>query len=159
MITPLLCSLMLSLQVGPSLGALLPIQEEDDPWKTSFVLGLKTRYGAGPVDLDAELQFAQLGIDPDSSKGYDYSMVILTAGASRTMVGLRWGLGPALYPIEAKKDIDEETEAVWSGTLPGMYILIGKEFALPFGRADLSSKFNIIDFDGVWVGLTGAVLF
>lgn len=159
MITALLCSLVMSFQIGPSMGALVPVQDEGDPWRTSFVLGLKARYGTEAVDVDAELQFAQLGIDPDSSRGYDYSMVLLAAGASRTMAGVRWGLGASLYPIEAKKDIDEETQAVWNGTFPGMYVLVGKDFDLPFGTADVSSKFNIIDFDGLWIGLTGAVLF
>lgn len=158
MIAPLLCSLMLSLQIGPSLGALVPVQEEGDPWRTSLVFGLKARFEAEPVDADAELQFAELGIDPDSSRGYDYSMVLLSAGVCRNMAGIRWGLGASLYPIEASKEIDGETEAVWSGTFPGMYVLVGKDFALPFGTADVSSKFNIIDFDGLWIGLTGAVL-
>jgi len=125
----------MSFQIGPSMGALVPVQDEGDPWRTSFVFGLKARYEAEPVDVDAELQFTQLGIDPDSSRGYDYSMVLLTAGASRTMAGVRWGLGASLYPIEARKEIGEETDAVWSGTFPGMYVLVGKDSGLPLGLA------------------------
>lgn len=154
----LLLCLLTGFRIGPSLGALLPVQEEGDPWRTSFVFGVKARYATLPLDVEGELQFTELGIDPDSSRGYDYSMVLLSAGVSRQMAGLRWGLGGALYPIEARREIDQEMDAVWNGTFPGMYIQIGRDLLLPIGLADLSAKFNIIDFDGLWVGVTASLL-
>ena len=154
----MLLALLASFDIGPTMGALVPVQEEGDPWRTSFVFGVRARYGTAPLDVDAGLQFSQLGIDPDSSRGYDYSMVLLTAGVSRKLGGFRWGLGGALYPIEARAEINEETDAVWNGTFGGMYFQVGWDFPLPIGTLDVSSKFNLIDFDGLWIGLTTSLL-
>jgi len=151
--------MILSFEIGPSVGAFVPVQDKGDPWGTSFVFGVKARYGLSLMDLDAELQFTELNIDPDSSKGFEYSMVPLSLGASRNMLGLRFGAGGALYSIEATAEIGEELSAVWKGTYPGAYISIGKDFNLFCVAADLSAKFNIINFDGLWIGLTSSFLF
>lgn len=150
---------IMSFDIGPTIGAFVPVQDEGDPWKTGFVLGVKARYGLQVVDIDGELQFASLGIDPDSSRGYDYSTVPLSIGVSRNFLGIRLGLGGAIYNIEARADITEELQAVWKGTYPGMYISAGKDIPLGGVTGDLSAKFNIIDFDGLWIGLTASVLF
>ena len=105
------------------------------------------------------MQFTELNINPDSSRGFDYSLVPFTLGASREMLGLRLGAGGALYSIEARTVIDEEFDAVWKGTYPGAYISFGKDFNLLSGTADLLAKFNIINFDGLWIGLTSSFLF
>ncbi len=144
---------------GPAIGALIPVKDEDDPWHTSVVFGLKARYLFSEVDLDFQLLFTELGIDPDSSHGYDYSMVPLTLGLSRNTRYLRYGAGGALYSIEAKKVIVEGLESVWSGTYPGMYLSFGRDFSIGSNTADITAKFNIIDFSGLWVGITTSFLF
>jgi hypothetical protein len=151
--------LMMSFDIGPTVGAFVPVQDEGDPWKGSFLLGVKVRYGLQIIDIDGELQFTSLGIDPDSSRGYDYSMIPLSLGVSRNFIGIRMGLGGAIYNIEAKADITEELQAVWKGSYPGMYISLGKDIPLGGPTTDLSAKFNIINFDGLWIGLTASVLF
>ncbi len=151
--------MILSFEIGPTIGAFVPVQDEGDPWGTSFIFGVKARYGLHFMDLDCELQFTELNIDPDSSRGFNYAMVPLSLGASRKMLGLRLGAGGALYAIEATTEIGEELNAVWKGTYPGAYISFGKDFTLFSGTADLSAKFNIINFDGLWVGLTSSILF
>lgn len=151
--------LLSSFDAGPTIGAFIPVQDEGDPWQTSVVFGLKARYLFSAVDLDLQLQFTELGIDPDSSNGYEYSMVPLTLGLSRNTRYLRYGVGGALYSIEAKKVIVEGLESVWSGTYPGMYLSIGKDLDVGSNIADITAKFNIIDFSGLWVGLTASFLF
>ena len=151
--------LLLSFDIGPSMGALLPVQDEGDPWRTSFVLGVKARYGAGCLDIESGLQFTELKIDPDSSRGYTYSMVPLTLGVGKQLGFIRYALGGALYNIEAKKELAEGLEAVWKGTYGGMYISLGRDFDLGSNVLDLSARFNIIDFDGLWIGVTASYLF
>lgn len=157
-ILPILVFLM-SFEIGPTMGAFVPVQDEGDPWKTSFLFGVKARYGLSFADIDCELQFSELRIDPDSSRGFEYSVLPLTLGASRSLIGLRFGAGGAVYAIEATTVIDDEFSAVWTGTYPGAYISLGKDFSLFSGTADLSAKFNIIDFDGLWIGVTSSYLF
>ncbi len=151
--------MILSFEIGPTAGAFIPVQDKDDPWGISFIFGVKARYGLPFIDLEGELQFTELNIDPDSSRGFDYSMVPFTLGASRNMLGMRFGAGGALYSIEATREIEEELNAVWKGTYPGAYISLGKDFNLFSCTADLSAKFNIINFDGLWIGLTSSFLF
>ena len=151
--------LIMSFDIGPSVGAFVPVQDEGDPWRASFLLGVKARLGLQVVDIDGELQFTTLGIDPDSSRGYDYSMIPISLGASRNFIGMRFGLGGAIYNIEATADISEGLQAVWKGTFPGMYFSLGKDIPLGCAMGDLSAKFNIIDFNGLWIGLTASVLF
>ncbi|MBD3278030.1 MAG: hypothetical protein GF388_07010 [Candidatus Aegiribacteria sp.] len=155
----LLCALILSFDIGPTVGALVPVQDEGDPWKTSFSFGLEARYGLSAFDLESEIMFTELGIDPDSSKGYTYSMVPLSVGVGKEMGFLRYGIGPALYPIEANKEIVEGLEAVWQGTFPGMYVSIGKDLPVGSNIIDLKTKFNIIDTSGLWIGITASYLF
>ncbi|MBN2587163.1 MAG: hypothetical protein JXA64_04705 [Candidatus Fermentibacteraceae bacterium] len=150
--------LMVSFDMGPTVGALVPVQDEGDPWRTSFVFGVKTRYGMSFADVESELLFTELGIDPDSSRGFDYSMVPLTLGLSRHIAGLRMGLGAAVYSIKAELKVDDGFSSVWEGTYPGMYISLGRGFPLLSGVADLSAKFNIVDFNALWIGLTGSLL-
>lgn len=157
-ILPVLVFIM-SFEIGPTMGVFVPVQDEGDPWKTSFLFGVKARYGLPFADIDCELQFSELGIDPDSSKGFEYSIVPFTLGASLKLLGLRFGTGGALYSIEATVVIDDEFSAIWSGTYPGAYISFGKDFSLFSGTADLSAKFNIINFDGLWIGVTSSYLF
>jgi len=152
-------ALMMSFEIGPTLGAFVPVQDEGDPWRTSFVLGLKARYGLSALDVESELLFTELGIDPDSSRGYTYSLVPITLGVSRNIGCLRFGAGGSLYSIEAKKELAEGLEAVWSGTYPGAYLSIGKDFTACSNRFDVTSRFNIIDFNGLWVGITASYLF
>jgi len=150
---------LLSFNVGPVLGAFIPVQEQGDPWRTSALFGLKARYELSAVDMDFQLVFTQLRIDPDSSRGYDYSMVPVSLGLSGKAGFLRYGTGAALYSIEAKKEITEGLESVWSGTYPGMYLSFGKDFAVGSNKADITARFNIINFDGLWVGLSTSFLF
>ncbi len=105
------------------------------------------------------MRFTELGIDPDSSKGYTYTMVPVTIGLSKNFGFMRFGAGSGLYPIEARKELVESIESVWNGTFPGMYVSLGKDFALGTNTFDLSSKFNIIDFNSLWIGLTASYLF
>lgn len=151
--------LLLSFDIGPSMGALLPVQDEDGPWETSFIFGMEMRYGFSALDLEGELLFTELGIDPDSSRGYTYSMVPITIGIGKQLGFLRYAAGPALYPIEAKQDVIEGLQAVWKGTFPGMYVSIGRDIPVGASNIDLKAKFNIIDFDGLWVGVTASYLF
>lgn len=151
--------LILSFDIGPTAGALLPVQDEDDPWKTSFVLGVEMRYGLTALDLEGEILFTELGIDPDSSQGYTYSMVPITIGAGRQLGLFRYAAGPALYPVEAKQDLAEGLQAIWKGTFPGMYVSIGRDITAGSNTIDLKAKFNIIDFDGLWIGVTASYLF
>jgi hypothetical protein len=151
--------LMMSFDIGPSAGALLPVQDEGGPWRTSFIFGAEARYGFSGFDLEGEILFTELGIDPDSSRGYDYSMVPITVGIGKQLGFFRYGTGPALFPIEAKREISEELEAVWSGTFPGMYVSLGRDLQAGSNIIDLKAKFNIIDFDGIWIGLTASYLF
>lgn len=151
--------LLLSFDIGPTMGALLPVQDEGDPWGTSFLFGVDARYGIGCMDLESSIQFTELQIDPDSSRGFTYSMVPLTLGVGKQMGFFRYGLGPAVYSIEAKLDLAENLEAVWKGTYGGMYVDIGKDIALGSNIMDISARFNIIDFDGLWIGLTASYLF
>ena len=151
--------LMMSFDIGPTVGAFVPVQDEDDPWSTSFLLGVKARLGLHALDIDGELQFTTLGIDPDSARGYDYLLIPFSLGASRNFFGIRVGLGGAIYNIEATADIAEGLQAVWKGTYPGMYFSLGKDIPLGCAMGDLSAKFNIIDFNGLWIGLTASVLF
>jgi len=151
--------LFLSFDIGPSVGAFVPVQDEGDPWRTSFVIGVEARYGLKCLDIESELLFTELGIDPDSSHGYTYSMVPITLGVGKQMGFLRYAIGGALYPIEAKREIVEGLEAVWQGTFPGMYVSLGKDIAAGSDIIDLKAKFNVIDFDGLWIGLTASYLF
>lgn len=151
--------LMMSFDIGPTAGALLPVQDEGDPWRASFIFGAQVRYGFSGFDLEGEILFTELGIDPDSSRGYDYSMVPITVGIGKQLGFFRYGAGPALFPIEAKRELNEELEAVWSGTFPGMYVSLGRDLQAGSNTIDLKAKFNIIDFDGLWIGLTASYLF
>ncbi len=151
--------LLMSFDIGPSVGALIPVQDEGDPWRTSFILGVEARYQLSHFDIDGEILFTELGIHPDSSRGYTYSMVPLTLGIGKQWGFLRYSAGPALFPIEARKDITEELDAVWKGTFPGMYLSLGKDLRVGSDTIDLKAKFNIIDFDGLWVGITASYLF
>lgn len=155
----ILVAMFMSFDIGPTAGALLPVQDEGGPWRTSFVLGVKARYGMGFGDLETELSFSQLGIDPDSSRGFEYSMVPFTLGISGHVAGMRAGLGAAVYTIEARLEIDDGLAAVWEGSYPGMYAAVGRDFPLISGTADLTARFHIIDFDALWIGLTGSILF
>lgn len=160
MFTALVSLIMLmSFEIGPTMGAIVPVQDEGDPWKPGFIIGLKTRYCFSEVDLDFQLRLVELGIDPDSSRGYNYSMVPVTTGLSKNFGFMRFGIGAGLYPIEAKKEIVEGLESVWNGTFGGMYFSIGKDFYLASNTFDISSKFNIIDFNSLWIGLTASYLF
>ena len=151
--------MLMSFEIGPTMGAIVPVQDEGDPWKPGFVIGLKTRYCFSEIDLDFQLRFTELGIDPDSSRGYNYSMIPITIGLSKNFGFMRFGAGTGLYPIEAKKEIVEGLESVWNGTFAGMYVSLGKDFAVGSNTFDLSSKFNIIDFNSLWIGLTASYLF
>ncbi len=151
--------LVMSFHIGPSVGALIPVQDEGDPWRTSFIFGVEARYQLSHFDIDGEILFTELGIDPDSSRGYTYSMVPLTLGVGKQLGFLRYSAGPALFPIEAKKDISEELDAVWKGTFPGMYVSLGRDLQVGSNTMNLKAKFNIIDFDGLWVGITASYLF
>ena len=151
--------LVMSFQIGPSAGGLIPVQEEGDPWRTSFLFGVEARYRLADFDIEGEFLITELGIDPDSSRGYTYSMFPITAGVGKQMGFLRYAAGPALFPIEAKKDISEGLEAVWKGTFPGMYISLGRDLHVGSNTLDLKAKLNIIDFDGLWVGITASYLF
>ena len=151
--------LLMSFDVGPTIGAFVPVQDENDPWETSALFGIKARYEFSAVDMDFQLLFTELRIDPDSSRGYDYSLVPLTLGLSRNTRYLRYGAGGALYSVEAKKVIVEGLESVWSGTYPGMYVSFGRDFSVGSNTADITAKFNIIDFNGLWIGLTASFLF
>lgn len=145
--------------IGPTMGALVPVQDEGDPWRTCFVFGMEMRYGLPNLDIEGELQFTELGIDADSSRGYTYSMVPITIGIGKQLGFLRYAAGPAMYPIEAKQDIVEGLQAVWKGTFPGMYVSIGRDIPAGSNSIDLKAKFNIIDFDGLWIGVTASYLF
>lgn len=151
--------LLMSFDIGPKIGALIPVQDEDGPWGVSALFGVKSRYSFSAVDLDFELVFAELKIDPDSSEGFDYSMVPITLGLSKNTRYLRYGVGGALYPVEARTPIAEGVEAVWKGTFPGMYLSVGRDFSVGSNTADITAKFNIIDFDGLWIGLSTSFLF
>lgn len=159
----MICSLLTlalftSFQIGPAMGAFVPVQEKDDPWRTSFIFGVRARYGLSFADLESQLMFAELAIDPDSSRGFDYSVVPLTLGFSRRFAGVRAGLGGALYSIKAEMKIDDGLAAVWEGTYPGMYLSVGRDFGLLTGTADVSARFHIIDFNGLWIALTASLL-
>ena len=151
--------LIMSFDIGPTMGALVPVQEEGDPWRTCFLFGMEMRYGLPALDIEGEILFTELGIDPDSSRGYTYSMVPITIGVGKQLGFLRYAAGPALYPIEAKQDIVEGLQAVWKGTFPGMYVSIGRNIPVGSDVIDIKAKINIIDFDGLWIGLTASYLF
>jgi len=159
MICLLLSAVLSSFSIGPAIGVFIPIQEEDDPWGSSFLLGISARYQLAFADLEAELQFTELNIDPDSSRGFEYSMVPLSLGLNRNLAGIRTGIGLAVYTIEARQEIDDGLSAVWKGTYPGMYLSLGKDLEFIPGTACITAKFNMIDFDGLWIGLTGSYLF
>ncbi len=151
--------LIMSFNAGPTIGAFVPVQDEEDPWGVSALFGLKARYGFSAVDMDFQLLFSELKIDPDSSNGYDYSIAPISLGLSKNTRYLRYGAGGAIYPIEAKKVIVEGLESVWSGTYPGMYISFGRDFSVGSNTADVTARFNIINFDGLWIGLSTSFLF
>ncbi len=151
--------LLMSFEIGPTIGGFIPVQDEDDPWRSSALFGVKTRYGFSSIDLDFQLLFTELGIDPDSSRGYDYTLIPLTLGLSKNTRYLRYGAGGALYSIEARNVIVEGLESVWSGTYPGMYLSFGRDFSVGSNTADVTARFNIIDFNGLWIGLTTSFLF
>lgn len=147
-----LMAVLQGFDVGPTLGALVPIQEEGDPWRVSFLLGLKAVYGLSALDLEGDFQLSPLQIDPDSSQGYDYSLVALTAGVRKDAIGLSFSGGPALYHVEARKDLGEGLESYWEGSFGGMYLQLGKHFEVDPLLLDLSCRFNVINFEGVWTG-------
>ena len=151
--------MVMSFNIGPSIGAFVPVQEENGPWGTSFLFGVAARYGFSFIDLEADLQFTEMSIDPDSSRGFDYSMIPFSLGISREILGLRLGTGGALYSIEATLEADEGFSAVWKGTFPGIYLSIGKDMSLLSHVGNLSARFNFIDFDGIWIGLSGSFFF
>ncbi|MBD3370892.1 hypothetical protein GF402_11105 [Candidatus Fermentibacteria bacterium] len=144
--------------VGPTLGALVPIQEDDDPWRVSFLLGIRGVYQLPVFDLEGDFQLSPLQIDPDSSQGYDYSLVALTAGIRKDAIGLSFSGGPALYHVEARKDLGEGLESYWEGSFGGMYVQLGKCFGVNPLLFDLSCRFNVINFEGVWTGLSLSAL-
>lgn len=145
--------------IGPTAGGLIPVQEENGPWKASFALGLEARYGLNGFDLETELLFAELGIEPDSSRGFTYSMVPLSVGAGKRLGFFRYAAGPGIYFVEARKDIAEELEAVWKGTYAGMYLSVGRDFPAGSNLISLRTRAHIINFDGIWVGVMASFLF
>lgn len=151
--------LLMSFDIGPSAGALIPVQDEGDPWRTCFIFGLEARYGLPGFDMEGELLFTELGIDPDSSRGYTYSLVPVSIGVGKELGFFRYAAGPALYSIEARQDIAEGLQAVWKGTYPGMYVSLGRDVPVGSNYMDFKARFNIIDFDGLWIGLTASYLF
>jgi hypothetical protein len=152
--------LVASFHIGPTMGGLIPVQDEGDPWRTSFVFGVEARYGFSGFDLESELLYSELQIDPDSSRGFTYSMVPLTMGVGRRMGFFRYAAGPAVYAIEARKDLLEELEAVWKGTFGGMYLSLGRDIPVGSNTLSLKGKANVIKFfEGLWFGVTTTYLF
>ncbi len=150
--------LVMSFHIGPSVGALIPVQDEGDPWRTSSYSELRRDTNSATSTLTGD-PLHRAGYRSRLLKGIHlfhgspYSGSWETVGFSSVFSGTR------SVSIEAKKDISEELDAVWKGTFPGMYVSLGRDLQVGSNTMNLKAKFNIIDFDGLWVGITASYLF
>lgn len=144
-------ALLTRLGLGPEVGAMIPVGETADSWRTSFHPGLAARYELPLFDVDAGFGFSELAMPPDSSHLFDYQLYAVSAGVSRDYRGLRFGFGAVFHSIDGHLLVDEQLAPGRNGTESGGYAGIGREFRLSAGVLGFSVRIGVFDPGVQWL--------